>query len=299
MADGLAVGRVAFPVPQQLQATSCGDGALPIDTALRQIAEALLRRTGQVLTITPMGGRYAQTDFVTNTGTFLEDGLLGELSRASENILTGAGIRIKHDQANEAVSDPGSYNLFMRYWPCEGDGSARLSVTMRDPDGKDVTESRNINLKTLPAELDIRPVLTPEVSGSLTVSPLLASVGTELSVLAGPPAHCDPFFFNIAPSQKLTPIPLNFFRQLELGGGRVQYEISPKSSFGIVVQESDEAGLNYLGYLCQPEQVNEMADLQQFLKEMLKRNRDDSEGLIEVDGFAPAYFKLTGFEIHR
>lgn len=298
MGDGLAIGRVSFPVPEELRTAVCGDGSLPIETASRQIADALLQRTGPVPVIVATGGRYAQSDIVTDTGAFLEDGLLAELSRASENVLTGAALRIQRDQVGELGLERDSYTLFLRYWPCDGDVAAQLSVTLRSADGRDVTETRSIGLTTLPAGMNIRPKLTPAINGELTVSPLLATIGTEISVLAGPPAHCNPFFFNIAPSGRLTPIPMDFFRRLDLGGGKVRYEISPQWDFGLMVQEDDEVGLNHLGYICQPEQVLEMSDLQLLLTELLARRHDMSAGIIELPEYSPAYFQIVGFEVH-
>lgn len=298
MATGVALGRVGFPVPERYLATSCGAGALPIETAMRRIAEALLQRTGPISQIMATGGRYAQSDEVTDAGRFLEDGLLAELSRASENVLTGAALRIQRDQVGERVVEPGYYTLFLRYWPCDGDGAAQLRVTLRSVDGRDVTETRSIGLTTFPAGMSIRPKVAPTINGQLTVSPLLATIGTEISVLAAPPAHCNPFFFNVAPSGRLTPIPMDFFRRLDLGGGKVRYEISPQWDFGLIVQEDDEVGLNHLGYICQPEQVMEMSDLQLLLTDLLEHRHDMSEGTIELPEYSSAYFQLSGFEIH-
>jgi hypothetical protein len=298
LASGEAVGRVSFPVPERYRAAACGDGALPIETALRRIAESLLQRTGPIGLLTATGGRYAQTEIVTEAGAYLEEAFIADLSRASENVLADTALRVRRNPAAEANAEPGSYTLFLRYWPCDGDGAARLSITLRSADGRDVTEARNISLSTLPNGLELRPRTGPAITGDLTVSPLLATVGTEVSLLAAPPAFCNPFFFNIAPSGKLTPIPLDFFRVLDLGGGRVRYEISPQWDFGLVVQADDEVGMNYLGYLCQPEQVRDISDLRRLLAELLDRLEGPSEGMINVTGIGSAYYRLGGFEIY-
>jgi hypothetical protein len=299
LASGEAVGRVSFPVPERFRTAACGDGALPIETALRPIAEALLQRTGPFGLLTATGGRYAQTEVVTEVGSYLEEAFLAELSRASDNVLTGTTLRVARTAAAETDAEPGSYTLLLRYWPCDGDAAARLSVTLRSADGREVTEVRSISLATLPNGLTLRPRTAPAITGELTVSPLLATIGTELSLLAAPPAHCNPFFFNIAPSGRLTPIPVDFFRVLDLGGGRVRYEISPQWQFGLVVQEDDEVGMNHLGYVCQPEQIRDMSDLQRLLVELLDRRDGDAEGMIELPGLSPAYYRLGGFEIYR
>jgi hypothetical protein len=153
LTSGEALGRVSFPVPERFRAAACGDGALPIDTALRRIAEALLQRTGVFQTLNATGGRFAQTEIVTEAGAYLEDMIIAELSRASENVLSGTALRVRRNVAAELDADSYSYTMFLRYWPCEGDGAARLSITLRSADGRDITEARNISLSGLPSEL--------------------------------------------------------------------------------------------------------------------------------------------------
>ena len=64
-----------------------------------------------------------------------------------------------------------------------------------------------------------------------------------------------------------------------------------------MVQEDDEVGLNHLGYLCQPTEARDMSDLRRLLTELLDRREGDAEGLIELPGLSPAYYRLGGFEI--
>jgi len=84
----------------------------------------------------------------------------------------------------------------------------------------------------------------------LAVYPGSVTVGEEVSVLADVPQKCIPNFFNISPSSKVTPIPAQFFKTVELGGGQIRYEISPGSRYGLVVQEQDEKGANRIGFFC-------------------------------------------------
>jgi hypothetical protein len=57
--------------------------------------------------------------------------------------------------------------------------------------------------------------------------------------------------------------------------------------------------MNHLGYVCQPEQIRDMSDLQRLLVELLDRRDGDAEGMIELPGLSPAYYRLGGFEIYR
>lgn len=299
LSDGTAIARVSFEALDETAASLCGDGALPKDVALQRIANSILDRIDLVDTVIVSGGIYANSDEITDAGIYLEDQLIAHLSRAGENAITGAAIRFPRAASEDvhAHLEPGSFKLFTRYWPCDGDQVARLSVSLRSHDGRDVTEIRDINLTTLPSGLALRPPTEPRISGMLTVSPTLATVGTEISFLADPPPYCDPFFFNLAPSGRVTPIPLEFFRQLDLGGGRVRYEISPRWDFGLVVEPDDEAGVNQLGYLCQPVQLLETVALQGIMRSLLTMRHDTSEGKIEIEGLPPVYFQLSGFEI--
>jgi hypothetical protein len=299
IASGIALSRESFSVPAAYSSAACGDGALPEEVALNRIATALLNRAGSVQQIVATGGKYAPTEMVTDAGRYFEERLIAQLSRSAENVLTGSALRVQRGAADDrpATLTMGMHKLLVYYWPCEGDQTARLSVTLRSYDGRDVTELTNINLSAMPSGMNLRHASNSSSTGELTVSPALASVGSEISLLAGPPAYCNPFFFSIAPSNKITPIPIGFFRQLDLGSGRIRYEISPQWNYGLVVQEEDEAGVNQLGYLCQPVALNGMAGLQGIMRSLLEMRLKQSEGLLQLPGMEPAYYQLVGFEI--
>lgn len=84
----------------------------------------------------------------------------------------------------------------------------------------------------------------------LAVYPGSVSAGEEVSVLADVPQQCAPDFFNITPSNRVTPIPTSYFKTVELGGGKIRYEISPGSRYGLVVEEADEKGADRIGFFC-------------------------------------------------
>ena len=302
MASGQALSRTEFPVPTRFRGDGCGVGALPEGAALRAIAGALIARVPDLAQVLASGGRHGPSDSLTDAGRFLEDQLLAELTRAAENALTGRAIGVSRQEA-PLPPRPGEHALHLHYWPCEsegeGHGAARLSVTLRSAEGRDVTEQRAINLAGLPAGLALHPPRPALPRGELLVTPALAGVGDEIALLAGPPSGCAPFFFNLAPSGRLTPIPLQFFRQLDLGAGLVRYEISPQWDFGLVVQEDDEPGLNRLGYLCQPARLEGEAALRGLLRDLRERVEEESQGLIEAEGAEPVYFQTQGFEIVR
>jgi hypothetical protein len=188
-ARGTAVGRAEVLVPERYPATSCGAGAMPREVAMRQIARALVDRAGDLRHMTVVGGYYGDGDAQTGFSRFLESELVGQMSLAAENVFTGATLNVEYLRQQSAtrlrslrgvsvslrefeeestsvtavpVSLQGRYRLQFRYWPCEGDGAARLSVTLRSPEGRDISELGNISLAGLPAGTALRPESPPE-----------------------------------------------------------------------------------------------------------------------------------------
>jgi hypothetical protein len=186
---GTAVGRAEVSVPERYQTTTCGSGALPREVAMRQIAHALVDRAGDLRHVTVVGGYYGDGDAQTGFSRLLESELVGQMSLAAENVVTGATLNVDYlrqqgatrlrglrgvsvslrEFEEEATSVPavpassqGRYRLQFRYWPCEGDGAARLSVTLRSPEGRDITELGNISLAGLPGGTALRPERVPE-----------------------------------------------------------------------------------------------------------------------------------------
>lgn len=124
----------------------------------------------------------------------------------------------------------------------------------------------------------------------LTVYPPRVSIGEEVSVVADVPKSCKPFFLNIAPSYKLTPIPLQFFKSIDIQNGQFRYEISPGSRYGLVVQENDEKGRNQLGYFCEPEGDFDKPQIKAVLKQILAEIKNgQEEGNINLKGTSISY----------
>ena len=186
---GSAISRTEFSVPERYQRTTCGAGAMPRELATQRIARTLVDRATDLRHLTVVGGYYGDGDAQTGFSRLLEAELVGQLSLAAENILTGATLRVDYLRQHDATrlrglrgvsvslrefeeeatavsaaraSSPGRYRLHFRYWPCEGDEAARLSVTLRSPEGRDITELGNISLAGLPAGTALRPERVPE-----------------------------------------------------------------------------------------------------------------------------------------
>lgn len=131
----------------------------------------------------------------------------------------------------------------------------------------------------------------------LAVYPPYVTVGEEVSVVADVPKSCKPFFLNIGPGGKLTPIPLNFFKQVELGNSQYRYEISPGSRYGLVVQEQDDKGKNNFGYFCEPDGQFEKPQIQAALRQIITEIRNGHlEGKFSFDNLS-SNFQFRDFTI--
>ena len=91
---------------------------------------------------------------------------------------------------------------------------------------------------------------TPVFRSMLSVYPLAATTGQEIALVSDIPLSCNPSFFDLSASGKVTPIPQQFFRQVVLGNGQNRFEISPGSKFGLIIQEGDERGAHSIGFFC-------------------------------------------------
>ncbi|MCC5966870.1 MAG: hypothetical protein JJU24_12110 [Natronohydrobacter sp.] len=298
MASGIAIGRAEAAVPDAVQAQSCDDGALTESVALRSLSDSILQRSSAVSRLLVFGGRHAPSGAITEVGQYLEDRLLSYFAQGVENHMTEATLSIS---GTDTPIEPaqGEHALHLRYWPCDGNQAARLSATLRAPDGRNITEHRTISLRAMPAGLALLPPTPPDPRGQLHVSPRIVGLGDEITLLAAPPPACNPFFFNLAPSGTITPIPLEFFRQLDLGAGTIRYEISPAWDFGLAVTPDDEAGLNHLGYLCQPAAMGAATEMHGLLHEIYDRLPDQVDGRLVLDHGVSVFYQVQGFEIRK
>ena len=97
--------------------------------------------------------------------------------------------------------------------------------------------------------------IAEEVTTLFAAYPEFAKTGDEIALFADVPLWCRPSFFDIAPSNKITPIPIRYFKTYSLGEERIRFEISPGSRFGLIVQEHDERGRHQIGFFCQTEKA--------------------------------------------
>lgn len=135
------------------------------------------------------------------------------------------------------------------------DASARKVVGLHNSGNSKIGINFGIPMSLILAS---SKVLKAEVEvGTLSLYPTRLTVGQELSVVADVPTGCVPSFVVVAPSGRLTPIPLRFFQTVQLAGAQQRYQISPGGRFGLVIEEQDEKGGHQFGHLCAPGPLEE------------------------------------------
>lgn len=118
----------------------------------------------------------------------------------------------------------------------------------------------------------------------MTLFPKELEVGQELSIVADVPKACTPAFVDISPSRKLTPIPLEVFEKVDFSDIQTRYQVTAASRYGLVVQEEDEKGPHWIGYLCSSTGVADAAQLKSALRQVVGAlGQGKMDGAVTVD----------------
>lgn len=198
------------------------------------------------------------------------DGLTGTLSPAGPYfsqivadawLAAGSGIneQIRGAPAPRVVFGEGTdlgFRLTGTIWRYDTE-QTQLRVSVLEGDAERASERIHLATGRLPPQVratlaeDFMPAEEGNDSSSLVeVFPRSVSVGDELAMTVEAPANCDPAFFDVAKTGRITPIPVDVFDQTLLPEGMVRFEISLQGRFGLVIQESDDPGSHAIGFLC-------------------------------------------------
>lgn len=186
--NGAAVARADFEVPEEYQSNICGVGGQPLSMATPRLAEALAERARDMERLTVVGGYYQHSDAQTEFSRYLEEQVAAALTSEMEDVITGRVLRVDFlreqdakglrllrgltltprefdEEATYAVSattlDETVYRMQLRYWPCEGDISARIGITLVSEDDRTISEMANVRLDDLPSGMALHPPETP------------------------------------------------------------------------------------------------------------------------------------------
>jgi hypothetical protein len=270
ISQGQTISVTKYDVPEIQTRTECGVNASAETRGLAKLAGELLGVLNPIEGIHVKDGLYQDTDETSAYGSYITQQFLAALTNERQKRLFKSEFPIKLSKEDSRILE-GEYELTLRYWVCDDEKSAMLTVTAEAPDGKSGVFTQSISLQLLPSGIDYAPKmlrqrdqppntgdseLTEEPFwGLMSVLPKRVSTGELLLISAEPPADCNPFFFDFAPGGRLTPLPLDIFDITEIRAGLIRYDNNEKSKYGITIQPEDERGTHRLGFVCQPKEM--------------------------------------------
>jgi hypothetical protein len=304
--DGHSISVTRYQLPEQQIGSSCGS-AVSEPLGFASLANDLLDGIHPIRGLFVAAGLYQQTDQSFEYGQYITQQLLAALTTAQNEKLFSASfpIRIADDTTTLGQDE---HAVTLRYWICDTEKSARVVLSTLSSDGETTVFTRNLSIEQLPTGMLYKPSPDPEPNeltepetaeepflGVMSVSPNNVAIGDILAVSAEPPANCNPFFFDLAPEGRLTPLPLNIFDVTEIRPGIIRYDNNSDSEFGIVIQAEDERGTHRLGFICQSDDMtnNEIRDV---FKDLRTKLKDETAGIIETSGGTITY-NTAAYEI--
>lgn len=296
-----------YDLPEEHTSATCGGNAVSEKRGLSDLADELLRSVNPIRGLYVATGRYQDTDQAYGYGSYLTQQFLAALTQAQKQQLFRESFPIKLSEDPSGIGD-NEYAVSLRYWVCDDNKSAKVVLSAVAPNGETVVFSRSLSLTLLPSGMTYQPSKTEDVDqfavsdaqrpelrnsidenlGLVTVSPAQVTTGDLLTVSAEPPDNCNPFFFDLAPGGRLTPLPLNIFDITEIRPGFVRYDNSEASKYGITIQAEDERGSHRLGFICQPDKMTN-DDIRTVFRALRTRLAQTTAGVIEAEGTQTIY----------
>ena len=270
ISEGQTISVTRYNVPEQQTRTECGVNAAAEKRGLAKLADDMLSVLNPIKGLHVKNGLYQDTDETSGYGSYIAQQFLVALTNERKERVFKSEFPIKIHRENSVVDD-GEYELTLRYWVCDDNKSANLTVTAEAPDGNSGVFTQSLSLQLLPSGVDYVPENLGQQDqlsvsedreqssqpfwGLMSVLPKRVSSGELLSISAEPPADCNPFFFDLASGGKLTPLPLNIFDITEMRAGFIRYDNNEQSKYGITIQPEDERGAHRMGFVCQPQEM--------------------------------------------
>tara|TARA_B110000902_G_scaffold209432_1_gene239211 strand:+ start:1651 stop:2964 length:1314 start_codon:yes stop_codon:yes gene_type:complete len=270
ISEGQTISVTRYNVPEQQTRTECGVNAAAEKRGLAKLADDMLSVLNPIKGLHVKNGLYQDTDETSGYGSYIAQQFLVALTNERKERVFKSEFPIKIHRENSVVDD-GEYELTLRYWVCDDNKSANLTVTAEAPDGNSGVFTQSLSLQLLPSGVDYVPENLGQQDqlsvsedreqssqpfwGLMSVLPKRVSSGELLSISAEPPADCNPFFFDLASGGKLTPLPLNIFDITEIRAGFIRYDNNEQSKYGITIQPEDERGAHRMGFVCQPQEM--------------------------------------------
>jgi hypothetical protein len=308
LASGRMLASARAEIPETLTATGCGTAAAAEARGLETLAASLVTRLqgAQVLHVAP--ATYQDSFDPLGYGRYIADQFIAALSAQEGDVITGRRMTVRRLDVVGGVTLGGEdHEIALRYWPCEDLSAVRLTVVASSGQGNVVTLSQDLSLATLPAGLAVVPEVTvtaqnnapsPEPDlGLISVEPRLIRIGELLTISAEPPSECNPFFFDVSASGRMTPIPIEIFDTTEIRPGLMRYDNNAASQYGIIVQPEDEPGIHRLGFICQPTGLTQDG-VRNVLRQLRREHAGSAAGVIQSEAW-DVVFNTMAYEILR
>ena len=312
--DGQTISVVKYDLPDVQTATGCGATVLSEQRGLSALANDFLTSVRPIEAVRVATALYQDSEQTLGYGAYLTEQFLAALTTARSEQLFSATfpIQISEDQTNLRSHE---FAISIRYWICEVGQSARITMTALSEKGETSVFTRNISLELLPAGISYEPPVAQKLpitdgdqspssltsqssaafAGLVTITPNEVTTGDLLTISAEPPADCNPFFFDLAPGGRLTPLPLDIFDVTEIRPGLIRYDNNAESKYGITIQSEDERGTHRLGFICQPDNITN-AEIRDIFVQLRTDLTQAKTGVIEVNA-ANVLFNTSIYEI--
>ena len=293
ISEGQTISVTKYDVPERQTRTECGVNAAAEQRGLARLADDMLGVLNPIKGLHVKNGLYQDTDETSGYGSYIAQQFLVALTNARKKRVFKSEFPIKLHREGSVV-DEGEYELTLRYWVCDDSKSANLTVTAEAPDGNSGVFTESLSLELLPSGISYAPKIPNQRDqfsnageneltakpfwGLMSVLPKRVSPGELLLISAEPPADCNPFFFDLAPGGRLTPLPLNIFDITEIRAGFIRYDNNEQSKYGITIQPEDERGTHRMGFVCQPQAMTN-EDIRSVFKDLRSElvNREAGE----------------------
>lgn len=310
ISEGQTISVTRYNVPEQQTRTECGVSAAAEQRGLTKLADDILSVLHPIKGLHVKNGLYQETDETSGYGAYIAQQFLVALTNERKKRVFKSEFPIKLHKENSVV-DEGEYELTLRYWVCDDNKSANLTVTAEAADGNSGVFTQSLSLQLLPSGMNYIPEILSQQDqlsnagnnelngepfwGLMSVLPKRVSTGDLLSISAEPPADCNPFFFDLASGGKLTPLPLNIFDITEIRAGLIRYDNNEKSKYGITIQPEDERGAHRMGFVCQPQAITN-EDIRSVLKDLRSELVNREAGEVEKSNLS-IIFNTSQYEI--
>ena len=268
ISEGQTISVTRYNVPERQTQTECGANAAAEKRGLAKLAEDILGVLNPIKGLHVKNGLYQDTDETFGYGSYIAQQFLVALTNERKKRVFKSVFPIKLHK-EDTVAYEGEYELTLRYWVCDNNESANLTVTAESPDGNSGVFTQSLSLQLLPSGISYAPEIPSQQDqlsevedneltgepywGLMSVLPERVSPGELLVISAEPPEDCNPFFFDLAPGGRLTPLPLNIFDITEIRPGLIRYDNNEQSKYGVTIQPEDEPGAHRMGFVCQPQ----------------------------------------------